>query len=187
VATVALLILITDLAIDVFQSSSPKRSSVVKEGFHNVGGVRFANDDVVIAVVAIVLAIGFSLFFRYTTLGIAIRAPPTPARSRALLGINANAVAGFAWAMGSMLAWRRRRADRVEIIGATRLPRPPLPDPSGVHRRHVRRVHQHAGHLPRGLALGVIQNVFVNIHWPTRTLTDMFSAAGRRRSSPSWW
>jgi len=41
-----------------------------------------------------VLAIGFSLFFRYTTLGIAIRATADSREVSRLLGINANAVAG---------------------------------------------------------------------------------------------
>src|SRR5439155_26605833 len=72
VATVALLILIVDLAIDVFDQFAEQVPPVVPPGFHNWGGVRFANDDIVIVAVSVAIALLFSWFFRYTNLGIAI-------------------------------------------------------------------------------------------------------------------
>jgi branched-chain amino acid transport system permease protein len=178
VATVALLILITDLAVDVFNQFAETVPPVVKEGFHNVGGIRFANDDVVIAVVAVALAIGFSLFFRYTTLGIAIRATADSREVSRLLGINANAVAGFAWAMGSMLACVAgilivsRSSGQLGFLVLLFLILP------GFTAAMFGGFTSMVGTFLGGLALGVTQNVFVNIHWPTQTMRDMFSAAG---------
>jgi branched-chain amino acid transport system permease protein len=178
VATVGLLILIVDMAIDVFNQFAETVPPVVHEGFHNWGGVRFGNDDVVIAVVSVAIAVFFSWFFRYTNLGIAIRATADSREVARLLGINAAAVSAFAWAVGSMLACVagiliiNRSAGQLGFITLILLILP------GFTAAMFGGFTSMVGTFLGGLVLGVVEAVFVGIHWPAGTLRDMFSAAG---------
>ncbi|MCU1448018.1 MAG: transporter related protein [Acidimicrobiales bacterium] len=178
VATVSLLILIVDMAIDVFNQFAEQVPPVVHEGFHNLGGVRFANDDIVIVVVSVAIAVFFSWFFRYTNLGIAIRATADSREVARLLGINASAVSAFSWAVGSMLACIagiliiNRAAGQLGFIVLIVLILP------GFTAAMFGGFTSMAGTFLGGLVLGVVEAVFTSIHWPAGALRDMFSAAG---------
>jgi branched-subunit amino acid ABC-type transport system permease component len=178
VATVALLILIVDMAIDVFNQFAETVPPVVPEGFNNVGGVRFGNDDIVIAVVSVAIAVFFTWFFRYTNLGIAIRATADSREVARLLGINAATVSAFAWAVGSMLACIagiliiNRSAGQLGFIILILLILP------GFTAAMFGGFQSMVGTFLGGLVLGVVEAVFVAIRWPAGTLRDMFSAAG---------
>jgi branched-chain amino acid transport system permease protein len=178
VATVGLLILIIDLAVDVFNQFAEQVPPVIHEGFHNVGGVRFANDDIVIGVVAVAIAVFFSWFFKYTNLGIAIRATADSREVSRLLGINAAAVSAFAWAAGSMLACIAgilivsRSAGQLGFLILLFLILP------GFTAAMFGGFTSMFGTFIGGLVLGVSQDVFTSIRWPEGTLRNMFSAAG---------
>jgi branched-chain amino acid transport system permease protein len=178
VATVGLLILIVDLAIDVFNQFAEQVPPVVHEGFHKVAGVRFANDDIVIVVVSVVIAAFFTWFFRYTNLGIAIRATADSREVARLLGINAARVSAFSWSAGSMLACIaailiiNRSAGQLGFIILILLILP------GFTAAMFGGFTSMLGTFLGGLVLGVVEAVFVAIHWPAGTLRDMFSAAG---------
>src|SRR5205085_12125280 len=55
-------------------------------------------------VVAIIVAVVLTLLFRYTTLGLRMRAVVESPRMTSLVGINANRVSAFAWALSSLMA-----------------------------------------------------------------------------------
>lgn len=104
IVTVALFTVLAGLSGDVFSQEFEAVPSVFPEGNNTIAGVNFSNDSVGIFLVTAALAVGLAAFFRYTTLGIAIRATADSREVSRLLGISANRVAGFAWAVGSMLA-----------------------------------------------------------------------------------
>jgi branched-subunit amino acid ABC-type transport system permease component len=104
IVTIALFTVITGLAGDLFSQQQEAVPSVFPQGLHSVGGVNFSNDQLGIFVVTALLAVALAVFFRYTTLGVAIRATADSREVARLLGIDANRVAGFSWAVGSMLA-----------------------------------------------------------------------------------
>ena len=178
VATVGLLILIVDLAIDVFNQFAEQVPPPVTEGFHKVAGVRFGNDDIVIVVVSVIIAAFFTWFFKYTNLGIAIRATADSREVARLLGINASRVSAFSWAVGSMLACIagiliiNRSAGQLGFIILILLILP------GFTAAMFGGFTNMAGTFIGGLVLGIVEAVFVAIRWPAGTLRDMFSAAG---------
>lgn len=104
IVTVALFTVLTGLSGDMFSQQQEAVPSVFPEGIRSIGGVNFSNDQLGIFVVTALLAVALAAFFRYATLGVAIRATADSREVSRLLGIDANRVAGFAWAVGSMLA-----------------------------------------------------------------------------------
>src|SRR5260221_2089461 len=173
VATAGLLILITDLCIDIFNEFEETVPPIVPQGFHNAGGIRFTNDDVVIALVAIGIAIAATLFFRFTNLGIAIRATADSRETSRLLGINAGAVSSFAWAVGSMISGIAgilivsRLSGQLSFITLLALILP------GFTASMFGGFTSLIGTFLGGLALGVVQNVVTSYHWPPGTLSDL--------------
>ena len=55
-------------------------------------------------IVAVIAAVVLTLLFRYTTLGLRMRAVVESPRMTSLFGINANRVSAFAWALSSFMA-----------------------------------------------------------------------------------
>jgi len=169
------------LCIDIFNESRDVRPS--SQGFHNAGGIRFTNDDVVIALVAIGIAVAATLSSA-SQLGIAIRATadsretPAPRHQR-------RCVSSFAWAVGSIdLRHRRHPSSSPRLSGQLSfitLLALILPGFTGVD---VRGSQPHRP-FPRRARPRVVQNVVTSYHWPRGTLSDLFSAPARRPSSPS--
>src|SRR6266550_289358 len=104
VATLGLVSIITGLLSDLFSPNSEIVPQVVPEGYHNIGGIRFDNSAVALIAIALLIAVGLTIFFKRTDLGIALRATADSREVSRLLGINANVVASVAWVAGSMLA-----------------------------------------------------------------------------------
>jgi ABC-type branched-subunit amino acid transport system permease subunit len=126
----------------------------------------------------LVLAVGLGAFFRFTNLGIAIRATADSRETSRLLGINADRVAAFSWAAGSVLATTAailiisRGNRQLDFVTLTLLILP------GFTAAMFGGFTSLVGTFLGGLGLGVAQNVFIGINWPTDVLKEAFSAAG---------
>ena len=178
VATLGLFTMITGIAIDLFDKQTETVPPVVPERLYELGGIRFFQDDVVVTVLAVTLAIALGAFFKFSNLGIAIRATADSREVARLLGINANRVASFSWAAGSALATIAailivsRGNRQLDFVTLTALLLP------GFTAALFGGFSSLVGTFVGGLALGVAQTVFVGIDWPSGVLRDMFSAAG---------
>ncbi len=75
-----------------------------KSTTHIVHGFNFNNEQLMIIAVTVALAGAVAAFFRYTHLGVAIRAVADDRQVSQLLGINADTVSKVSWVLGSMLA-----------------------------------------------------------------------------------
>jgi branched-subunit amino acid ABC-type transport system permease component len=178
VATLGLFTVVTGLAIDFFDKQTETIPPLVGEHVYDVAGIRFFGDDLVVAGLALALAIVLGWFFKRTDLGIAIRATADSRETSRLLGINANRVAQFSWAVGSTLACIAAllvisRGNRQLDFGTLQLLLLP-----GFTAAMFGGFTSLVGTFLGGLALGVAQTVFVGIRWPDGLLRDMFSAAG---------
>jgi branched-chain amino acid transport system permease protein len=178
VATIGLFIIITGLAIDLFDQQTETVKPIIDDSIYEVAGLRFFTTDVVVAVLALALAIGLGAFFRFTNLGIAIRATADSRETSRLLGINADRVAAFSWAVGSVLATLSailivsRGNRQLDFFALTLLILP------GFTAAMFGGFTSLVGTFLGGLALGVAQNLFIGIRWPTEGLQEAFSAAG---------
>ncbi|MEY2478587.1 MAG: hypothetical protein QOG87_3902 [Actinomycetota bacterium] len=178
VATIGLFTMITGLAIDLFDKQTETVPPVVPEKVHELFGIRFFQDDVVVVVIALTLAVALGAFFKFTSLGIAIRATADSREVARLLGINANRVASFSWAVGSALATGAailivsRGNRQLDFVSLAALLLPGFT--AALFGGFISLVGTFLG----GLALGVAQTMFIGINWPDGILRDMFSAAG---------
>ncbi len=178
VATIGIFIVITGLAIDMFNQQTETVPPLFNDHVYSVGGIRFFTTDVIVAILALVLAIGLGTFFRFTNLGIAIRATADSRETSRLLGISADRVAAFAWAAGSFLATLAailiiaRSNRQLDFVSLTILIVP------GFTAAMFGGFTSLVGTFIGGLTLGVAQNLFIGVHWPTRFLSTAFGAAG---------
>lgn len=178
VATVGIFILLTGLAIDLFNQQSETVPSIVPDHIYDVGGLRFFASDVVVAVIALALALGLGAFFRFTSLGIAIRATADSRETARLLGINANRVAQFSWATGSAMATLAailiisRGSGNLDFTSLTLLILP------GFTAAMFGGFISLMGTFIGGIALGVAETVFIGVRWPDGFLADIFGGAG---------
>jgi branched-chain amino acid transport system permease protein len=178
VATVGIFILITGLAIDLFNQQTETVPSIVNDHVHKVFGIVFFTSDMLVAVIALALAVALGAFFRYSNLGIAIRATADSRETARLLGINANRIAQFSWASGSALATLAailiisRTSGNLDFTSLTLLILPGFT--AAMFGGFISLVGTFFG----GLALGVVESVFVGIHWPKGILANLFSSAG---------
>ena len=178
VATIGIFILITGLAIDLFNQQSETVPPIIKEARYEVGGIAFFNADVLVVVIAVALALALGAFFRFTNLGIAIRATADSRETARLLGVNANRVAQFSWAVGSALATLSailiisRGNGTLDFTTLTLLILPGFA--ASMFGGFISLVGTFFG----GLALGVAEGLFVGIRWPEGFLRDIFSSAG---------
>lgn len=104
IVTIALFTLLTGMGGDLFGQRTEAVPTIFPQGVLVVGGVNLTYNALGTLAVTVVLAAGLAAFFRFTDLGIAIRATADSREVSRLLGISADQVAGFAWAVGSMLA-----------------------------------------------------------------------------------
>jgi branched-subunit amino acid ABC-type transport system permease component len=104
IVTIALFTLLTGLGGDVFGQRTEAVPTIFPDGILVIGGVNLTYDALGTLAVTVALAAGLAAFFKYSDLGIAIRATADSREVSRLLGISADQVAGFAWAVGSMLA-----------------------------------------------------------------------------------
>lgn len=176
VATLGLLLVITGLVSDLFSPDAQPVPNPVPENAYHFGGLNVTNNAIVIAVLSLGLAVGFGVFFRSTNLGIAIRATADSREVSRLLGINANAVAAFAWAAGSMLA---------AIAGILITPRGQLDQATlftfivpGFAAALLGGFTSLVGTFLGGLVLGLVESFAIGAPWPGGWLEEIFTKSG---------
>jgi branched-chain amino acid transport system permease protein len=88
-----------EIGTDVLSVGAPWGSNVVE-----VAGIRIAQSRVIAGGVALVLVAALAAVFKYTDLGIAMRAAAEDGETASLMGIRRNRVAAAAWALAGGLA-----------------------------------------------------------------------------------
>jgi branched-chain amino acid transport system permease protein len=68
------------------------------------GGIVISQAQITVIIVATLIMMGFSLFFKYSRLGIAMRATAFDQKSAQLMGISPKRIFGFSWAISSVIA-----------------------------------------------------------------------------------
>lgn len=176
IVTVALFTVLVGLSGDLFGQRLEAVPSVFPEGVQSVAGINFSNNTLGIFTVTAVLALGLAAFFKYTTLGIAVRATADSREVSRLLGISADRVAGFSWAVGSMLA---------AIAGILISPNAGLNTLGlaglivfGFAAALFGGFTSLVGTLVGGLFIGVLGNLVGTIPWPDGPLEDLLTGPG---------
>ena len=172
IVTVALFTFLTGIGGDLFGQRTEAVPSLFPEGIATVGGVNVSYNSLGIFAVTLVLAAALAAFFRFSDLGIAIRATADSREVARLLGISADRVAGFAWAVGSMLA----TVAGVLIASGAGI------SPSGLASlivfgfgaSLVGGFTSLVGTLVGGLAIGLVTNLVAAAAWPEGVMTDIF-------------
>jgi len=176
VATLGLLNVLIGFISDIFGVKGEIVPKVVPEHVHHIWRLRFNDFHVVIVLVPLALALLLGLFFRSTNLGIAIRATADSREVSRLLGINANAVSAFAWAVGSMLA---------TIAAVLITPKVQLDQVSlfvllvpGFAAALFGGFTSLLGTFLGGIVLGLVESATTAAPWPHGILNDLFTHQG---------
>src|SRR4051794_12725483 len=164
IVTVALLAVITSFASDLFSPDAEIVNDVFGQNSIHVGGVNAQISSIGMLIVAVVLTAGLGFFFKYTTLGVAVRATADSREVSRLLGIDANRVSAFSWAVGSMIACiggiliSPARGLNAFALAVLIVP--------GFAASLLGGFTSLTGTLLGGLALGVAVDVLRGLHWP---------------------
>jgi len=173
IVTIALFTLLTGLGGDVFGQRTEAVPTIFPDGLVSLGGVNFTYNAFGVFVVTVVLAGGLAVFFKYSDLGIAIRATADSREVSRLLGISADQVSGFAWAVGSMLA----TVAGILIASGAGI------SPSGLSNlivfgfaaSLVGGFTSLVGTLAGGLFIGLSTNLVSAAPWPEGFVSDLFA------------
>ncbi len=173
IVTIALFTLLTGLGGDIFGQRTEAVPTIFPSGVVVIGGVNLTYNALGTLAVTVAIAVGLALFFKYSDLGIAIRATADSREVSRLLGISADQVAGFAWAVGSMLA----TVAGVLIASGAGI------SPSGLANLIVFGFTASliggftslVGTLLGGLFLGLSTNLVAAAPWPDGITSDLFS------------
>jgi branched-subunit amino acid ABC-type transport system permease component len=176
IATVALFGLLVGLAGDLFGQRFEAVPPIFPKGIRTIGDVNVSNDAIGILAVTAVLAVSLAVFFKRATLGVAIRATADSREVARLLGISADRVAGFSWAVGSMLA---------AIAGILVAPNAGLTSFGlsnlivfGFTASLIGGFTSLVLTLVGGLAIGVITNLASAAPWPDGVVSDLLGGQG---------
>jgi branched-chain amino acid transport system permease protein len=91
---------------DIFTSTNvSSRLSPPFDWRFDVGTVVFSANDIIAVIVIVACVLGLSLFFRYTRVGIAVRASAESADRAMLLGIPVKRIGTIVWVIASVLAF----------------------------------------------------------------------------------
>lgn len=104
VGTVAVLGLLIAVAARIWGTTPVRGPSVFPEKSFQVGNSSLALGDIGIFVVALAVAGGFIALFRYTDLGLALRAAADNRRAAGLMGIDPERTTATAWFFAGVLA-----------------------------------------------------------------------------------
>lgn len=104
VGTVAVLGLLISLAARIWGTTPLRAPSLFPDRTFRVGNASLSLAGIGLFVVAIVVALGFVAVFRYTDLGLAMRAAASNRRAAALMGIDPDRTTAVAWSFAGMLA-----------------------------------------------------------------------------------
>jgi branched-subunit amino acid ABC-type transport system permease component len=173
IVTIALFTLLTGLGGDIFGQRTEAVPTIFPDGLVTIGGVNFTYNAIGVFVVTVVLASSLAVFFKYSDLGIAIRATADSREVSRLLGISADQVSGFAWAVGSMLA----TVAGILIASGAGI------SPSGLANlivfgfaaSLVGGFTSLVGTLVGGLFIGLSTNLVSAAPWPDGVVSDLFA------------
>lgn len=104
VGTVAVLGLLIAIAARIWGTTPIKAPSVFPEVSYQVGEAKLQLGSIGLFVVSIVVTLGFMALFRFTDLGLAMRAAASNRRAAALMGIDADRTTALAWLFAGVLA-----------------------------------------------------------------------------------
>lgn len=102
--TLALSIILRSLIEMIFGSGGRTLETPLPAGVFVVGGVRISQLHLTAAVVSWLCMAGFGAFFRYTSMGLLMRACASSHEAAMVSGVNVNRVNRLAWAIGTALA-----------------------------------------------------------------------------------
>lgn len=173
IVTIALFTLLTGMGGDIFGQRTEAVPTIFPDGILVIGGVNLTYNALGTLAVTVVIAVGLAVFFKYSDLGIAIRATADSREVSRLLGISADQVAGFAWAVGSMLA----TVAGILIASGAGI------SPSGLANLIVFGFAASliggftslVGTLLGGLFIGLSTNLVAAAPWPDGFVSDIFS------------
>lgn len=103
-ATMALSIVLRAAIEIVYGPSGRPLVTPLPAGVFMVGGVRIPQLHLIAALVSWACMAGFGLFFRFTSMGLLMRATADSHEAALVSGINVNRINRLAWAIGSVLA-----------------------------------------------------------------------------------
>jgi len=104
VATVGIMLILEALIVMRFGSNPVSVASILPTtGIHMFGSV-VTVDNLLLAAMAVVLATGLWALFRFTRLGLALRATAENPKGATLLGISPNFQSGLSWVIASVVA-----------------------------------------------------------------------------------
>ncbi len=166
VATIAIsqiLALVSLLLPRLFNLTSPPNTFDSPFGLRfNIGTVVFQGNEVLAMVVVPIVIAALTAFFRYTNIGIAVRASAESADRAALLGVPVKRIQTIVWIVASTLAYIAVFL-RAGIVG---LPLGSVLGPSILIRALAAAVIGKMEKLPTifvaSIALGIIENAIVN-------------------------
>ena len=72
---------------------------------YDLGGVRVSSIDLITIAVSAACVLAFAIFFKFTTLGLQMRAAAADNEAAILTGVNIHRVSLFAWGIGTILAF----------------------------------------------------------------------------------
>lgn len=104
IMTVGILALLTGLAGIIWGYDRQKAPSLTPEGAVTFAGITLGYGRLFILGVTAAIMIGVVYLFKYTTLGIAMRAVADDRRAALLMGIPADRVSSLSWIIGAVLA-----------------------------------------------------------------------------------
>lgn len=102
--TIGISLILRALVLLVYGSGERVLPTPIPRHTFIVEGVRISSLDLTIMATSTVCVLVFALFFRFTNIGLAMRATAEHHTAAVLSGIDANRVFGAAWAIGTTLA-----------------------------------------------------------------------------------
>jgi branched-chain amino acid transport system permease protein len=100
IATLGVLYVLQSLAIITWGGATRSVPQLFPSGGHSIGPVDISNNEIGILVVAVLLAVVMTLFYRRTRFGTAIRAVASSRDAATLVGIRVKWVTAASWALG---------------------------------------------------------------------------------------
>jgi ABC-type branched-subunit amino acid transport system ATPase component/branched-subunit amino acid ABC-type transport system permease component len=105
IATLGILLTVQAVGVLVWGSGAVFVEAFLPQGSLNLGGGLFAPEDrLILAGFALVVTVLLWLMYRFTTVGISMRAAAENTRGIGALGWSADALAGLTWGLGGALA-----------------------------------------------------------------------------------
>jgi branched-subunit amino acid ABC-type transport system permease component len=104
IMTVGILALLTGLAGIIWSYDRQRAPQLTPEGAVTLFGITLPYKNLFILAAAAVILLGVVYLFKYTTLGISMRAVADDRRAALLMGIPADRVSSTTWIIGSVLA-----------------------------------------------------------------------------------